>query len=60
MIDLAWNRNDKNLASASLDSTIVVWNSNEKFERVAVLKGHENFVKGVTWDPVGSYIGVLN
>ena len=34
----------------------MVWNSNEKFERVAVLKGHENFVKGVTWDPVGSYL----
>ena len=56
VIDLAWNRNDKYLASASLDSTIVVWNSHAKFERVAILKGHGNFVKGVTWDPVGSYL----
>ena len=56
VIDLAWNRNDKYLATASLDSTIVIWNSNEKFEKVATLKGHSNFVKGVTWDPVGSYL----
>jgi len=56
VIDLAWNRNDKFLASCSLDNSIIIWNSSNKFEKVNVLKGHTNFVKGVTWDPVGSYL----
>ena len=56
VIDLAWNRNDKFLASCSLDNSIIVWNASQKFEKVTVLKGHTNFVKGVTWDPVGSYL----
>ena len=45
VIDLAWNRNDKFLASCSLDNSIIIWNSSNKFEKVNVLKGHTNFVK---------------
>ena len=56
VIDLAWNRSDKYLATCSLDNSIIIWNSSNKFEKVNVLKGHTNFVKGVTWDPVGSYL----
>ena len=44
------------MASCSLDNSIIIWNSSNKFEKVNVLKGHTNFVKGVTWDPVGSYL----
>ena len=59
VIDLAWNRADKFLATASLDNSIMVWKGDAKFERVATLKGHTNFVKGIAWDPVGSYLGKI-
>lgn len=56
VIDLAWNRNDKYLASASLDNSIIIWDADNKFSQLQRLIGHTNFVKGVTWDPVGNYL----
>lgn len=56
VIDLAWNRNDKYLASASLDNTVIVWNADDGFKELQKLNGHTNFVKGITWDPVGNYL----
>ncbi|KAJ3636352.1 hypothetical protein Zmor_004520 [Zophobas morio] len=75
VVDLAWKpKGAPLLASASLDSTVIVWNSatlgsrffyiNYRFyvdcscvvEQQAVLRGHTNMVKGVSWDPIGEFI----
>ncbi|XP_017768816.1 PREDICTED: protein HIRA homolog [Nicrophorus vespilloides] len=56
ILDLAWAPHDGWLASASVDNTVIIWNTHKFPEKVAVLKGHSGMVKGVTWDPVGKYI----
>lgn len=56
VLDLAWAPHDGWLASASVDNTVIIWNTQKFPEKVAVLKGHTGMVKGVTWDPVGKYI----
>ncbi|XP_050387732.1 protein HIRA-like isoform X2 [Argentina anserina] len=43
------------LASGSLDNTIHIWNTSNGICN-AVLRGHSSLVKGVTWDPIGSFI----
>ncbi|XP_050369457.1 protein HIRA-like isoform X2 [Argentina anserina] len=43
------------LASGSLDNTIHIWNMSSGI-CTAVLRGHSSLVKGVTWDPIGSFI----
>ncbi|XP_021845479.1 protein HIRA isoform X2 [Spinacia oleracea] len=43
------------LASGSLDNTIHIWNMSSGM-CIAVLRGHSSLVKGVTWDPIGSFI----
>jgi WD40 repeat protein len=56
VVDLAWKpKGAPLLASASLDSTVIVWNS-ATLEQQAVLRGHTNMVKGVSWDPIGEFI----
>ena len=42
VIDLAWNRSDKYLATCSLDNSIIIWNSKDKFSKSQVLKGRKN------------------
>ena len=62
--DLEWSPNNKLLASAGFDSNIVIWDGITfgncilfKYkEKLHVIKGHEGFVKGLTWDPVGKYL----
>ncbi|XP_013692865.2 protein HIRA isoform X2 [Brassica napus] len=43
------------LASASLDNTVHIWNMRTGI-CTTVLRGHLSLVKGVTWDPIGSFI----
>ena len=43
VIDLAWNRSDKYLATCSLDNSIIIWNSKDKFSKCQVLKGRKRF-----------------
>lgn len=54
-MDLNWSPDDLALASGSLDNTIHIWNMNSGM-CTAVLRGHSSLVKGVTWDPIGSFI----
>eukprot|EP01018_Ginkgo_biloba_P012645 Gb_02983 [translate_table: standard] len=43
------------LASCSLDNTVHIWNMSNGFS-IAVLKGHTSLVKGISWDPIGSFL----
>lgn len=60
------------LASVGLDNSIWIWDGGnfgksgvktnrvairaDQIERIHRISGHEGFVKGVTWDPVGNYL----
>lgn len=52
--DLAWSADDSRIATAALDSTVMVWDA-ATGARVQRLE-HGSHVKGVQWDPVGSYL----
>ena len=39
----------------SLDNTIVIWDP-AKGHVLHTLKGHESYVKGLVWDPIGKYL----
>ncbi|XP_009150308.1 protein HIRA isoform X2 [Brassica rapa] len=43
------------LASGSLDNTVHIWNMRTGI-CTTVLRGHLSLVKGVTWDPIGSFV----
>ncbi|KAG0328355.1 HIR complex subunit [Dissophora globulifera] len=53
--DVAWSPENTYLASAGLDSKIIIWDG-RTFDRVITLDQHQGFVKGLTWDPVGKYM----
>jgi protein HIRA/HIR1 len=52
VVDLAWSRDDKLLATASLDNKVIIWNP-ATGQQVTTLEKHESYVKGVSWDPMG-------
>lgn len=56
VLDLAWSKDLRYLASASVDNSIIVWNAAKLPEKSAVITGHSGLVKGITWDPVGKYL----
>lgn len=53
--DLAWSADSSRLATASMDGNVMVWDAGSG-HRIATLSAHSSFVKGVQWDPVGSYL----
>lgn len=53
--DVAWSRDEKYLATASIDNTAILWNV-EKGVQVQRFEGHKNYVSGITIDPFFSYI----
>ncbi|KAG0362558.1 HIR complex subunit [Podila minutissima] len=53
--DVAWSPDNTYLASAGLDSKIIIWDG-RTFDRIITLNEHQGFVKGLTWDPVGKYL----
>lgn len=55
VVDLAWSPDDARLASASIDNAVCIWDpaSGALLKR---LDFHTSFVKGLAWDPVGTYL----
>jgi len=53
--DLSWSRDEKYLATASVDNTAILWNV-EKATQIQRFETHKNYVVGVTIDPFFSYI----
>ena len=55
-----WSPNDRMLASASFDGTVVVWEAQSAglkvWDQVATLEGHDNEVKSVAWAPSGQWL----
>lgn len=57
VVDIAWSPDNTSsqMCSGSLDRSVIVWDVH-KGVPMQVLKGHQGFVKGVAWDPLGEYI----
>ena len=55
VVDLGWSPDDSKLASASIDNAVCIWDaaSGHLLKR---LDFHTSFVKGLAWDPVGTYL----
>lgn len=67
VLDVAWSPTLL-LASASIDNKVIVWNCAQYSSGVAssivppliVLNDHTSFVKGVAFDPMGTYLSSLS
>lgn len=64
-VDLAWSPDDRWLCTVSMDNSCRIWDMGGTPggggippipREVAVLVGHTSLVKGVAWDPIGSYL----
>ncbi|KAI0938409.1 hypothetical protein AcV5_000100 [Taiwanofungus camphoratus] len=53
--DIAWSPGDRYLATAGLDSQVLIW-CGFTLERLHKIDQHQGFVKGVCWDPVGEFL----
>ena len=68
VLDLQWSHDSAFIVSASADTTCVIWdaskgNSSDSYSSGKVhqeLRGHQNHVKGVAWDPSEQYIASLS
>lgn len=67
IVDLAWSNDedDSYIATAALDSKVIVWsgprsNSSGGFEKLRRIDGHQGFVKGLVWDPIGQFLATAS
>jgi WD40 repeat protein len=55
-----WSPDDRMIASASFDGTVVVWEAQSSamthWDQIASLEGHENEVKSVSWSTDGRWL----
>ena len=58
VLSIAWSGDSRYLASCSIDNSVVVYDMRAKNVGDIVLKSsdHNEFVKGVTFDPIGKYL----
>ncbi len=59
VVDLAWAPHDMYLATISLDSVAIIYNG-RTFERLRRIDGHDGFIKGVCFDPIGEYMATAS
>ncbi|SNX86549.1 related to histone transcription regulator HIP1 [Melanopsichium pennsylvanicum] len=59
VVDLAWAGDDEFIATVGLDSKVFIW-SGANFERLRTIDGHQGFVKGVVFDPLGQYLATAS
>jgi protein HIRA/HIR1 len=55
VIDLAWSPDDAQVATASLDNRVIIWDA-ASGKQLHTISAHCGPVKGVAWDPVGTYL----
>jgi WD40 repeat protein len=53
--DLQWSPDQQYLASCGFDSKIFIWDGTT-FDRITAISTHTAFVKGLAWDPAGSFL----
>ncbi|KAJ9474304.1 Protein HIR1 [Pseudozyma hubeiensis] len=59
VVDLAWADDDEFIATVGLDSKVIIW-SGTTFDRLRTIDGHQGFVKGVVFDPLGEYLATAS
>lgn len=55
-----WSPNGQILASAQEDSSIRLWDANDKFKLLSQQKGHEGKVFSVNWSPNGKFLATAS
>ncbi|CAM9774487.1 unnamed protein product, partial [Phaeothamnion confervicola] len=74
IVQCAWSPDDAMLATCSMDNSVAVWRLPEGLATSSAagrggmgtlaplrrLVGHESWVRGVTWDPVGRYLATAS
>jgi protein HIRA/HIR1 len=53
--DLQWSPNQEFIASCGFDSKVCIWDG-RTFDRITTITTHTAFVKGIAWDPAGSFL----
>lgn len=53
---LAWNESGKYAASGSLDTSVMVWSTEDPGKRIKALNAHKDGVTGVAWEKAGKVI----
>ena len=59
VVDLSWSPDGSLLATASIDNSVIIWDSNTG-KQVKSITHHKSFVKGVAFDPVGTYMATYS
>jgi protein HIRA/HIR1 len=54
--DLCWSKNEQFLASGGLDKNIYIYSVQDNFSVIKKITEHTGFVKGLSFDPVGTYL----
>jgi protein HIRA/HIR1 len=54
--DIAWSPDSTKIAGCCHDQNVYVWDIAAGGQLITVLKGHTSVVKGIVWDPIGTFL----
>ncbi|KAI7808352.1 chromatin assembly factor 1 subunit B [Triplophysa rosa] len=57
--DISWTSDGNYMVSGSVDNTAIMWDIS-KGQKMCIFNEHKSYVQGVSWDPLGQYIGTLS